>query len=186
MAGPPPATIRVGNPRQTKTKPTGLLVAILMAQNSCLGGQPIRSFNSCPPNQRPTNQSKVTIHLASNNPAGGYKRQKRTRNPDARGAAAKAGNEEKRKNKKQKNREREERKGRNGKQERQPSKRRRRRKPSSIQFNGELSRALSQSDNGDDEGQDGGSIERASDQASDQVTKPTNQASRQSGDLAMK
>ena len=71
-----------------------------MAQNSCLGGQPIRSFNSCLPNQRPTNQSKVTIHLASNNPAGGYKRQKRTRKPDARGAAAKAGNEEKRKKKK--------------------------------------------------------------------------------------
>ena len=182
MAGPPPATIRVGNLRQTKTKPTGLLVAILMAQNSCLGGQPIRSFNPRPPNQRPTNQSKVTIHLASNNPAGGYKKQKGTRKPDARGAAAKAGNEEKRKKK----RETEERKGRNGKQERRPSKRRRRRRPSSIPFNGELSRALSQSDNGDDEGQDGGSIERASDQASDQVTKPTNQASRQTGDLAMK
>ena len=52
------------------------------------------------PNQRPTNQSKVTIHLASNNPAGGYKRQKRTKKPDARGPAVKAGTEEKRKKKK--------------------------------------------------------------------------------------
>ena len=70
-----------------------------MAQNSCLGGQPIRSFNSCLPNQRPTNQSKVTIHLASNNPAGGYIKQKRTRKPDARGAAA---NKRRKKNEKEK------------------------------------------------------------------------------------
>ena len=116
MAGPPPATIRVGNLRQTKTKPTGLLVAILMAQNSCLGGQPIRSFNSRPPNQRPTNQSKVTIHLASNNPAGGYKRQKRTRKPDARGAAAKAGNEEKRKKKEKQKKEKAETENKKGNQ----------------------------------------------------------------------
>ena len=94
MAGHPPATIGVGNLRQTQTKPTGLLVAILMAQNSCLGGRPIRSFSSHPPNQRPTNQSKVTIHLASNNPPGGYKRQNGTRNPNARGVAAKPGEEE--------------------------------------------------------------------------------------------
>ena len=145
-------------------------MAILMAQNSCLGGRPIRSFSSHPPNQRPTNQSKVTIHLASNNPAGGYKRQKRTRKPDARGAAAKAGNEEKRKKK----RETEERKGRNGKQERRPSKRRRRRRPSSIPFNGELSRALSQSDNGDNEGQDGeASTKRPSKRSSDQADQPS-------------
>ena len=139
MAGHPPATIRVGNLRQTQTKPTGLLVAILMAQNSCLGGQPIRSFSSHLPHQRPTNQSKVTIHLASNNPAGGYKRQNGTRKPNARGAAAKPGEGENDEKKKKKEKTEKTEKGKTKKKrpeqrrKRQPSKRPRGRKPNSIQ-----------------------------------------------------
>jgi len=41
----------------------------------------------------------VTIHLASNNPPGGYKKQNGTRKPNARGVAAKPGKEENDENK---------------------------------------------------------------------------------------
>ena len=145
-----------------------------MAQNSCLGGQPIRSFSLQLPNQRPTNQSKVTIHLASNNPPGGYKKQNGTRKPNARGAAAKPGegeNDEKKKKKEKQKKQKKakrKRKGRNKDEKGNQASDHGEENP--TQFKGELNQALFPSNNDDDKRPRWGKY-RPSKQATKRATK---------------